>query len=154
MGRHFGARLVVTNHPNGGPVFSGPQIQPWGCQEGAVDEQCNQPVSYDFKYMPALGGSPPALRPESPPSDVATTTTDEGKTVPYIVRVETGYQARDQYKIAVLYDPSKPWSPWAPQDGWNHKLLITHGASCGIDHQAGAAPERARSATRSSAASR
>ena len=49
-----------------------------------------------------------AYDPENPPSDVATTTTDQGKTVPYIVRVETGYQDRDQYKIAVLYDPAKP----------------------------------------------
>src|SRR5258705_6179 len=74
------------------------------------------------------------------PPDVATTTTPEGKTVPYIVRVETGYQDRDQYQIAALFDPSQPWAPWAPQPGWNHKLLITHGASCGIDHQTGSAP--------------
>ena len=69
--------------------------------------------------------------------DVATTTTDQGKTVPFIVRIETGYQDRDQYQIAVLYDPAKPWTPWAPQPQFNHKLLITHGASCGIDHQSG-----------------
>ncbi len=31
--------------------------------------------------------------------------------------------------------------PWAPQAQFNHKLLITHGASCGIDHQAGEAPD-------------
>ena len=28
-------------------------------------------------------------------------------TVPYIVRIETGYQDRDQYKIAVLYEPEQ-----------------------------------------------
>ena len=77
-----------------------------------------------------------ARRPTSP-----TTTTDQGKTVPYVVRVETGYQDRDQYKIAVLYDPRKPWAAWDPQEQWNHKLLITHGASCGIEHQAGSAPD-------------
>src|SRR2546423_13992048 len=27
-----GAKLTVTNHPNGGPVFSGPQVEPWTCQ--------------------------------------------------------------------------------------------------------------------------
>ena len=26
------ATVTVTNHPNGGPVFSGPQVQPWVCQ--------------------------------------------------------------------------------------------------------------------------
>ena len=61
--------------------------------------------------------------------------------MPYIVRVETGYQDRDQYKIAVLYDPEKPWTAWAPQKQWNHKVLITHGQSCGIDHQTGEAPD-------------
>ena len=30
--------------------------------------------------------------------------------------------------------------PGLRRPGWNHKLLITHGASCGIDHQAGDAP--------------
>jgi hypothetical protein len=140
-GRRSAAKLVLTNHPNGGPVFSGPQIQPWVCQEGAVDEQCNQPVAYEFRYMPQGGGALLPYDPENPPADVGTTTTDEGRTVPYIVRVETGYQARDEYKIAVLYDPAKPWSPSAPQEGWNRKLLITHGASCGIDHEAGSAPD-------------
>ena len=132
---------TIVNHPNGGPVFSGPQVQPWTCQEGAVDEQCNQPATYDFFYKPTGGTGFQPYDPENPPSDVATTTTDQGKAVPYIVRVETGYQARDQYKIAALYDPAKPWTSWAPQKGWNHKLLITHGASCGIERVAGTAPD-------------
>jgi hypothetical protein len=131
---------TIINHPGGGPVFSGPQVKPWVCQATAADEQCNQPASYEFQYM-TTGGEFAAYDPDNPPADVATTTTDQGKTVPYIVRVETGYQDRDQYKIAILYDPSKQFLPWSPQDGWNHKLLINHGASCGIDHQAGSAPD-------------
>lgn len=35
-------KLDVTNHPIGGPVFSGPQIQPWTCLPGALDAQCNR----------------------------------------------------------------------------------------------------------------
>jgi hypothetical protein len=131
--------VTITNHPNGGPVFSGPQVQPWVCQSGAQDAQCNQPASYQFRYK-STGGSFGNYDPSNPPSDVATTTTDQGRTVPYIVRVETGYQDRDQYKIALLYDPSQPWEPWKAQPGWNHKLLINHGASCGIERQAGSAP--------------
>jgi len=133
------ARVVVTNHPNGGPVFSGPQVQPWVCQSTAVDAQCNQPPTYEYRYK-TTGGSFADYDPDNPPSDVADTTTDQGKTVPYIVRVETGYQDRDQYKIAVLFDPTQPWTAWDPQSQWNHKLLITHGASCGIERQAGSAP--------------
>jgi hypothetical protein len=134
------ASITVTNHPNGGPVFSGPQVQPWVCQATAVDSQCNQAPTYSYQYKSSEDGSFAAYDPDNPPSDVATTTTDQGKTVPYIVRTETGYQDRDQYRIAVLYDPTKPWTPWSSQDGWNHKVLINHGASCGIERQAGQAP--------------
>jgi hypothetical protein len=134
-------QVTLTNHPNGGPVTSGPQIQPWVCQnDDARDRKCNAPTTYDYQYMSSSTGELQPYDPENPPPDVATTTTDQGKQVPFVIRIETGYQDRDQYQIAVLYDPAKSWSPWAPQPQWNHKLLITHGASCGIDHQSGSAP--------------
>jgi hypothetical protein len=134
------ARVTVTNHPNGGPVFSGPQIQPWTCQATAVDKQCNQPASYAFQYVSSTDGSLKAYDPASPASDVASTTTDQGVTVPFVIRTETGYQDRDQYQIAVLFDPKKPWSAWAPQRAWNHKLAIEHGSGCGNHYMAEAAP--------------
>jgi hypothetical protein len=68
------------------------------------------------------------------------TTTDEGVTVPFIVRVETGTIDRDQYKIAVLFDPSQPWEPWAPQPAFNNKLVATHGASCDTGYAQASAP--------------
>jgi hypothetical protein len=135
-----GARITITDHPNGGPVFSGPQVQPWACQATAVDEQCNQPEEYEYLYKSSTTGQLQPYDPADPPSDVANTTTDEGVTVPFIIRIETGYQDRDQYKIAALFNPGEPWEPWSPQPQWNHKLLITHGASCGIDHESGEAP--------------
>ncbi|MEA2271602.1 MAG: hypothetical protein QOI98_310 [Solirubrobacteraceae bacterium] len=122
--------LTILNHPIGGPVLAGPQIQPWTCFAGALDKQCNRPVTYAFSYKPTSGAPLQAYDPENPPSDVAMTTTDQGKTVPFIVRQETGTIDRDEYRIAVLFDPKKPWSPVAPQDGFNHKLVIFHGASC------------------------
>ncbi|MEA2496341.1 MAG: hypothetical protein QOJ29_4252, partial [Thermoleophilaceae bacterium] len=51
-----------------------------------------------------------------------------------------GYQDRDQYKVATLFDPGQPWSTFAPQKQFNHKLLITHGASCDSDYEVGSAP--------------
>ena len=135
-------RVTITNYPNGGPVFSGPQIQPWSCQGGAVDAQCNQSAEYTYLYKstdPMKGGLQP-YDPASPPDDVATTTTEEGLTLPFIVRVETGYQDRDQYKILTLFQPGASWEPWAPQEQWNHKVLITHGGGCGADHGTGSAP--------------
>jgi hypothetical protein len=134
------AAVTVANHPNGGPVFSGPQIQPWVCTNGSTDPQCEQPATYRYMYRSSLDGQMHDYDPDAPPTDVAETTTQTGVTVPFIVRIETGYQDRDQYQIATLFQPGEPWEPWAPQPQFNHKLLITHGASCGIDRQSGSAP--------------
>jgi hypothetical protein len=136
-----GARITIVNHPIGGPVTGGPQIQPWACFEGAIDKQCNRPVEYEFFYKPQGGGGLQSYDPDNPPSDVATTETDNGRTVPFIVRQETGALDRDEYRIATLYDPSKPWAPWAPQEGFNHKLVIFHGASCDTAYEQADAPD-------------
>ncbi len=152
------SRLIVTNHPIGGPVFAGPQIQPWTCEAGARDAQCNQASTYQFFYLPvgastqgaALpgttsnsgGGAFQPYDPKHPPSSgaIASTTTTEGVTVPFIVRLEEGYLDRDQYAIATLFDPTKPWTALAPQKEFNHRLVITHGFSCDTEYQTGQAP--------------
>jgi hypothetical protein len=137
------AEITLVNHPIGGPLLSGPQLQPWVCQAGAVDAQCNQPPTYSFLYKstdPTKQGLQP-YDPSNPPSDVANTTTDQGTTVPFIVRVESGFMDRDQYKIATLFKPGQPWTPFDPQAQFNHKLLIFHGVSCGVEHKTGSAPD-------------
>jgi Tannase-like family of unknown function (DUF6351) len=134
------ATVTIANHPNGGPVLAGPQIHPWVCTNGSSDPQCDQPATYRYEYKSSLDGQLHEYDPDNPPPDVAETTTQTGATVPFVIRIETGYQDRDQYQIATLFQPGKPWEPWAPQPQFNHKLLITHGASCGIDRQSGTAP--------------
>src|SRR5205085_8191326 len=137
-------QLTITNHPNGGRVLSGPQMLPWVCQASAVDAQCNQAARYKYVYKstdPAKTGFQP-YDPANPATDVADTTTDQGTQVPFIVRVEDGYQDRDHYQISTLFQPGQPWTAWEPQPQWNHKVLIVHGASCGDDHQTGTAPDR------------
>jgi hypothetical protein len=136
-----GARITITNHPIGGPVFAGPQVKPWTCTAGARDKQCNRAPTYEFSYMPTNGSGLQPYDKSNPPDDVSQTTTDNGATVPYIVREEIGVIDRDEYRVAVLYDPAKPWSPWAPQPGYNHKLVITHGASCDTAYEMGTAPD-------------
>ena len=115
----------------------------------AIDAQCNIATEYKLFYRTTTAGcssalpdpSPPALPPAnncfkpytvgSTPADLATTTTTAGLTVPYIVRVERGTINRGIYDIAVLFDPSKPWSALSPQAQWNGKVVYTFGASTG-----------------------
>ncbi|PYN94804.1 MAG: hypothetical protein DMD91_26995 [Candidatus Rokuibacteriota bacterium] len=136
------AKITITNHPNGGPVFAGPQVQPWICNTVAngfgppQDAQCNVPPKYEFFYRsasPLSTGFMP-YNPASPPADVATTTTDQGVVAPYIVRRETGVMDRGWYTAAVLFNPSEPWAPWAPQRGWNGKIVWPFGGSSTADH--------------------
>jgi hypothetical protein len=137
-----GARLVLTNHPLAGPVFSGPQIKPWACAAGTKGPQCEAPPSYAFSYLPIGSGQLQSYDPKSPPpaQTIAPTTTQTGVTVPFIVRTETGYLDRDQYAIAALIQPDKPWTGVAPQRQFNHKLVLTHGASCDTEYKTSTAP--------------
>jgi uncharacterized tannase-like protein DUF6351 len=135
-----GAQLTITDHPIGGPVFSGPQIEPWVCGTEAAglgpatDAQCDAPSSYSYEYMSSATGRFEAYDPASPPQDVATTTTDQGATVPYIVRIEKGAADRGLFEIAVLDNPKETWEPWRSQQGWNHKLVVPFGGGTDVHH--------------------
>lgn len=154
------ARLTVTNHPGGGPVLSGAQVQPWICatptaQPGdattphtnasgmagtAVGDRCDIPTEYHLWYRPTtapagcagIAGANPCFRPydpAGPPADVATTTTDRGVTVPFIVRVERGTLNRGIYDLAVLFDPAA--EPGRGTGAWNGKVQHSFGPSTG-----------------------
>jgi len=135
-----GASITITNHPIGGPVFAGFQVQPWICNTVAngfgppLDAQCNVPTKYEFFYRATSGSSLQGYDPNHPASDVSMTTTDQGRTVPFIVRRETGVIDRGWYSIAVLFDPTQPWVAWAPQAGWNGKISWSFGGSSTSDH--------------------
>jgi hypothetical protein len=75
-----------------------------------------------FKPLPASGGLP---------ADVARTTV-AGKTVNFIVRVETGTMNRGIYQNAILHDPTvdPAPSPATPPAGWNRRLIAMHGSGC------------------------
>lgn len=129
-------RTVVVNHPNAGPVFSGPQTEHFVC------DGCDAGPTYDFLYRSTdpLATELQPYDPDDPPLDVATTTTDEGVEVPFVVRREQGFQDRDRYTILTLFQPGEPWRAWSPQEQWNHKLLVTHGGGCGASYAPGAPP--------------
>jgi hypothetical protein len=151
------AQITVTNHPIGGPVISGPQVQPWVCQTTgaaggagrgrggvpspspgpALDAQCNAPTVFFYVYK-TTGNQFAPYDPAKPrPADMATATTDAGTTVDYIVRIERGAMDRGIHEIAVLYDPAKPWTPWERQPQWNGKLYIPFGSGCEFSHTQG-----------------
>ncbi len=146
--------MTITDHPQSGPVFSGPQAKPWSCDAGARDRGCDMRPKYSYEYMPAGASNASECTisqcasllqtydPRNPPASgqIATTTTDQGKTVPFIIRIETGSLNRGQYQIAALYHPGRGWKPWASQQGWNGKLEIPGGASCGTGHDEGSSP--------------
>ncbi len=125
--------LTVTNHPNSGPLLYGPRVQPWRCDPGAVDADCNRPATYEYYYKSTNPANTNLLKYnlQAPATNVAQTTTSDGKSVPFIVRLETGVQNRDYYNIAVLFDPSKPWTSFQPQSAWNGGVLFIHGVGCG-----------------------
>ena len=143
LGDGSGARITITNHEQNGPVLSGPQIQPWSCASGALNAHCDRPAKYTWYYKPANGSGLSTFDPATPPApaNVANTTTDQGKTVPFVVRLETGAIDRDEYRIAVLATPGHDYSGVNPPEAYNHKLVITHGASCDTGYAAGAAPD-------------
>ncbi|HEV2780066.1 MAG TPA: DUF6351 family protein [Actinophytocola sp.] len=137
--RHrFGSvRITLTNHPIGGPIFAGPQVQPWICgteRAGlgpATDAQCNAPTRFSLFYKSSMTGQFAAYDPAAPPpaAQIASTTTDQGVTVPYIVRVERGTADRGIHDIAVLFDPAT-----AQPRAWNHKLVVPFGGGGSSNH--------------------
>ena len=80
---------------------------------------------------PANSCLQPYVAGTTPAASVASTTTSNGVTLPYIVRLERGTINRGIYDIAVLFDPTKPWTANSPQAQWNGKISYTYGASAG-----------------------
>lgn len=152
--------FCATPVPQGATATT-PATNQSGLSTAPTDAQCNTATEFKLYYRTTAAGcstalpdpsptvSPTAATPPTtatppanpcfkpytagatPPADMATATTDAGVTVPYIVRVERGVMNRGIYDIAVLYDPTKPWTPTAPQAQWNGKIWYVFGASTG-----------------------
>jgi hypothetical protein len=147
--RGHDAELTLTNHPIEGPVISGPHEQPFRCDTqsfnlpggagnlGApLDENCSIARRIDYFYKSASNtGNNLTKWPAGAtayPADMQMATTSQGRTVPYIVRIETGTINRAIYQIAVLHDPlheAQPSFTNAPA-AWNQRLIYTFGGGC------------------------
>lgn len=133
------ARITLTDYPRAGPIFSGPQLQPWPCTTEAnglgapQDAKCSGETVVSYVYKDT-GGTFQDYDPEAPPpsAQVGTTTTDEGETVRYVVRKERGTLNRGIYDFVFLHDPENepPPTPLTPPRGWNDKLVFSYGSGC------------------------
>jgi hypothetical protein len=132
------AQLVLTNHAITGPILSGPHITPYECRTtqnglgGPLDAECSAKTKISYYYRSTSKTFKALTTPTGPfPTDLANTTTTDGRNVPYIVRVEAGTINRGVYRIAILDNPAQaPPGPWKPGLGWNGKLIVTFGC-CG-----------------------
>ena len=129
------ASLQLTNNPTTGEIFGAHQ-RPWVCETQAsglgpppAQGPCEAPSVISWHYRSTAGQFKPLASLSKPyPADLAQTTTTEGKTVDYIVRVESGVVNESIYRIAIIDDPEQPISnPWSaggkkPGNGWNGKL--------------------------------
>jgi hypothetical protein len=161
--------LTVVNHPESGPIFSGPQQQPFVCTtarvglgQPIVDNQdhfgipvaqedasgnyprdgrgyptaaativgwskdCAAHRRFEYRYRTTGGAFAPLADPTAPlPADIATTTTLDGRTVPYVVRFERGTINRFVYSVAMLA-PVTETDPTQPDDSlWNGRLVFS-----------------------------
>lgn len=144
------ARLVVTGHSLQGPIISGPHQHPFGCQTEQsglgrpTSRDCTAPGKVSWYARMSDSSFRRLADPYAPyPSDTQTTTVD-GRTVPFVVRVQSRVINRSITRIAVLDDPhgrgrGRPFAPVS----WNHKLLFQFGESCGTGYHQGQNTETA-----------
>ena len=136
-GRRTEVTLEVTNHPITGPIFSGPHQSPFICETEAfglgapLDANCTANTKVEYFYRASDSTFKP-FNPSAPrPIDLTQTTTNEGRTVDYIVRQETGTINRAVYQIAFLHTPgTRLPDPWTNTPGWNERLIYTFGGGC------------------------
>ncbi|RCW68484.1 hypothetical protein DES41_1075 [Pseudorhodoferax soli] len=145
------AKATLVNHDKNGPIISGPHQMPWACEterlmlrDGtsfgkAIDENCNAPTRTTYVYRTTSGEWKNLAAPFAIPADMSTTTSLNGNTVNYIVRVETGTLNRGIYQIAMLYDPNtEPQiAPGAAYKGWNGKAMYIFGGGVGSGYRQG-----------------
>lgn len=142
---NYRTTLALTAYPISGPMISGPHETPFVCTtqdfilpNGSklgipLDSNCSAATNVQYVYR--TSATPASFKPfpsGTRPTDLGTTTTIDGKNVPYIVRVETGTINRAIYQTAILHDPANEAapSPTSVPKGWNRKLVYPLGGGC------------------------
>jgi hypothetical protein len=143
--------LTLVNHPDTGPIFSGPQQSPFLCATDdhraglelgpVIDEQCSIERVVSFKYRSTDGSwkdyDPDAARPD----DMATRSTADGDSVDFIVRWERGTLNRFLYSLAI---PVSAGDIDGEPDlsAWNQRLIYYFQGGVAIGHYQGSPSQR------------
>lgn len=143
--RGYRAHQVLTAYPVTGPMISGPHEQPFVCGYETFtrmggqkltptgDDKCSVVTRVDYYYRNTAGGNTRFV-PENItayPANMSYLTID-GKTVPYVVRLESGTINRALYQSAILHDVlnEPPPSPTSRPAGWTGGVIYPLGGGC------------------------
>ncbi len=134
VGNEF-TEVALRNHSLTGPILSGAHLTPYECRTvenglGApLDANCSARPRVDWYYRSTRGGFRLWADPRGTlPVDIAATVLRDGRSVPYVVRIESGTINRSVYRIAMLADPDAPVA--AAPTRWNRRLVVWFGC-CG-----------------------
>ncbi len=155
--------LLLTNHAISGPMFSGPQQQPFTCTSTQRDvgrlplvesaappgnavivngqvvgysRDCAIDTFVSYLYRTTAGGFAPLPAGGARPADMATTTLADGRTVDFVVRREIGTINRFLYSFAMLAPRGE--NPAAPDLGlWNRRVVYWFQGGVAIGHTQG-----------------
>lgn len=136
------AELNLFNSSIAGPIISGPHQEPYYCRTEdpdndlgpPTDADCMAPTKVEWRYRTTGDQFKVLADPSQRPADLAQTTTRDGQTVDYVVRIESGVINRGVYRWAIL----APGGELGP--GWNKRMIYSFGGGCSAGHQQGEIP--------------
>ncbi len=154
--------LVLVNHPITGPLYTGPQQQPFVCTTAQFGRQplpdaatapgygvrdangtitgysryCSVDTFYSYLYYSSSNSWKAMPADGTRPADISVITLPDGRSVDFVVRREVGSINRFLYSIAMLAPAGE--SPAAPDlSRWNRKLLYWFQGGVAVGHSQG-----------------
>ena len=137
------ATLRIVNHPISGPMFSGPQQEPFFCetvQNGlgpALDADCSAPTQVRYRVPDDRRRLRPARRPGR---EAGRPRAHDDARRPHRRLHRADREGRDRPRR--LRDrrplrPAAPPSPFTDEPGWNERLVYTFGGGCNVGYHQG-----------------
>ena len=144
------ATLDVVNHPVDGPLFSGPQQSPFVCTTqrnglGPAEGDCWARTQVRWVYRTTDGRTVDLADPTVTPADAAVVTRN-GRSVPFVIRIEKGVFNRSVTTFATLDPQPGPVAGTVPgptparvwdDSAWNGRLVMRFGGGCGASFSQG-----------------